>query len=106
MTDNHYLIVYRPPRASFPDDATAAESAAVGEHFEYLKRLLAAGSLVMAGRTEDASMGLAVLRADSDAAAERVMADDPAVKAGVFAGELHRYRLALLAGDNPTAPEG
>ena len=96
---DHYLIIYRPPRSTFVDDATESESAAVGVHFEYLKRLLSEGALLLAGRTDDASMGLVVFRAADQTSAERIVRDDPAVKAGVFKAELHRYRLALFSGE-------
>lgn len=98
MEPKHYLIVYRPPRPTFVDDATAAESAAVGEHFEYLKKLLADGQLVLAGRTDDASMGLALFKAADHDQAEQVMQNDPVIKAGVFTGELREFHLSLLAG--------
>lgn len=96
---DHYLTVYRPPRSTFVDDATEQESAVVGEHFEYLKRLLSEGTLLLAGRTEDGSMGLAVYRAVDQATAECIVREDPVVRAGVFRAELHRYRLALFAGE-------
>jgi len=98
MRDNHYLTVLRPPRATFPGDATPAEAAAIDRHFDYLKRLLADGVLVLAGRTEDASMGLVVFKAADEASARAVMEADPAIRAGVFKGTLYPYRLALLAG--------
>ena len=96
MEPKHYLIVLKPPRATFAEDATEAESGVVGEHFEYLKKLHADGTLILAGRTEDASMGLVVLKADSEEAADSLMQADPAVKAGVFTARLYPYRLALL----------
>ena len=96
MPGQHYLIIYRPPRATFAEDITEEESAVIGDHFDYLKRLHEEGQLVLAGRTEDASMGLFIFEADDRAAAERIMRDDPAVKGGVFSAELHPYRLALL----------
>lgn len=98
METKHYLIIYRPPRVTFADDATADESAVVGEHFEYLKKLLADDILILAGRTDDAGFGLAVFKAADETAANAVMQNDPAVRAGVFSGELHRYHVALLAG--------
>ncbi|MEW5796188.1 MAG: YciI family protein [Candidatus Zixiibacteriota bacterium] len=98
MTPNHFIIVYRPPRPTFAEDATEKESAIIGEHFEFLKRLLADKVLLIAGRTDDASMGIAVFQAPDRPAAEKIMRADPAVKAGVFSAELHRYRLALFAG--------
>ncbi len=96
---DHYLIIYRSPRSNFVDDATEQESAAVGEHLEYLKRLLSERILLLAGRTEEGSMGLAVFRAADIVAAEKIVREDPAVKAGVFKAELHRYRLALFSGE-------
>lgn len=35
-----FLVIYRPPRPTFVDDITEEEGRIVGEHFEYLKRLL------------------------------------------------------------------
>lgn len=92
----HFLIVYRPPRETFTEDATDSESAAVGEHFEYLKKLMADGQLILAGRTEDASMGLVVLEAENLDTAEKIMHNDPVIKAGVFGATLYPYRIALL----------
>lgn len=96
MEEKHYLIVLKPPRATFAADATEAESAVVGEHFEYLKKLLADGVLIMAGRTDGAEMGLVVFAAEGDEAAHAMMNADPAVQAGVFSAKLYPYRLALL----------
>lgn len=93
----HYLITYKPPREDFAEDATAEESAVIERHFEYLKSQEANGRLILAGRTEDASFGIAVIQADSEREAGKIMANDPAVKEGVFSGELKRFRLALPA---------
>ncbi len=76
MDTNHFLIVYRPPRATFVDDATAAESAAVGEHFEYLKKLLSEDALILAGRSEEAARAVI-----SGTLARGDMGDDPTVLA-------------------------
>jgi uncharacterized protein YciI len=95
---NHYLIVYRPPRPTFPDDITEQEAAVIGDHFEYLKKLLVDGALLLAGRTEDAAMGLAILRAEHEQQAEQIMRSDPAVKTGIFNATIYPYRLALFAG--------
>jgi uncharacterized protein YciI len=97
---NDYLIVYRPPRATFVEDITEQEAAVIGEHFEYLKTLLAEGALLIAGRTEDAVMGLAVFRAADDTMADEIIRNDPAVKGGVFTATLYPYRVALFAGKN------
>jgi uncharacterized protein YciI len=91
-----FIMIYRPPRPTFPGDATAEESSAVERHFEYLKSLHAQERLIIAGRTEDATMGIAVFLAKDEAEAQRIMADDPAVSVGVFKGEIKKYRVALL----------
>ncbi len=92
---NHYLITYKPPRADFAENATAEESAVLERHFEYLKSQEADGRLILAGRTEDARFGIAVIKADSEGEARKIMDNDPAVREGVFSGELKPFWLAL-----------
>jgi uncharacterized protein YciI len=94
----HYLIIYRPPREGFAENATPEESAVIERHFEYLQSRETEGRLILAGRTEDARMGIAVIEANSENESKQIMADDPAVKEGVFSGELLPFRLALLRG--------
>ncbi len=95
---SHYLIMYRPPREDFAENATPEESAIIERHFEYLQKQEADGRLILAGRTEDARFGIAVIEANSENEAKEIMADDPPVKEGVFTGELLPFRLALLRG--------
>jgi uncharacterized protein YciI len=96
---NHYLIMYMPPRENFHENATPEESAVIERHFEYLKGRLADGSLVLAGRTDDARFGIAVIKAENEKAAREIMENDPSVKEGVFTGELMQFRLALGGGE-------
>jgi uncharacterized protein YciI len=93
---NHYIIIYKPPRSTFVDDATDEESKHIENHFEYLKKLLAENVLILAGRTDDAHLGIAIFEAESIVKAKEIMANDPAIKSGVFTGELHQFRLALI----------
>ncbi|MFH2037164.1 MAG: YciI family protein [Candidatus Zixiibacteriota bacterium] len=93
---NHYLIKYRPPRPTFNIDATDEESNIIGQHFSYLQDLLAKDILVMAGRADDAHLGIAIIKAESFETAEHIMNNDPAVKNNIFTGELHLFRLALM----------
>jgi uncharacterized protein YciI len=92
----HFLLIYRPPRPTFETDATDEENAVIGEHFQYLKRLLAARKLILAGPCEDASMGIAVLECENEAEALRILAEDPAVVKKVFTCEVKPYRVSLL----------
>ena len=92
----HFLVIYRPPRPTFNDDATADEERVIGMHFQYLKRLLAEGKLLIAGPCEDASMGLAVLECESQDEARSILAADPAVQGKIFTGEIKPYRVSLF----------
>jgi uncharacterized protein YciI len=92
----HYLIKYAPTRPTFVDDATDEEMAIISEHFDYLKELLEKGKLILAGRTDDAHLGIAVIEVESEGEAEEIFNGDPAIKSGIFSGELHIYHLALL----------
>jgi uncharacterized protein YciI len=91
-----FAYMLRPPRPTFPSDATEVERNLIGEHFEYLKRLRDEGVVVFAGRAEDASFGIVVYRAPDEHAARRLMQDDPAVRGGVFGAQIHTFRIALV----------
>lgn len=77
---------------------TAAEQAAVAEHFAYLQNLHAQGTIIFVGRTlttDDNTMGLAVFRAESEDAARRIMNDDPVVRKGVMTATLYPFKVIL-----------
>jgi uncharacterized protein YciI len=82
------------------DDAawTEADNAAVSRHFEHLKRATAEGKVVLAGRTlepGDRTFGIVIFEAADENEAQRFMASDPAVVAGVMTATLHPYAVAL-----------
>ena len=93
-----YVYFVEPARKTFEQDATEEESRIVSAHFAYLKKMLADGKLVLAGRTMDEKtpLGIVVFEAASDRAAEAVFKGDPAVEAGVFVGDVRRYGVALM----------
>jgi uncharacterized protein YciI len=93
-----FLYMVRPPRPTFPADGTPEELEAVGEHFQYLKQMLEAGTLYLAGRREDAEFGIAVFKADDLAAAQEIAANDPAIVRGVFTVEVWPFQVALATG--------
>lgn len=94
-----WLYRITPSRpAMLTDGPTDDEQRIVGEHFAYLSSLTDAGQVELVGRTQnnDASaFGIAIFRADNEAAARAVMAADPAVRAGVMQAELFPYKIAL-----------
>ena len=101
MSEYLYRIV--PTRLGMlTDGPTDVEQQTVSEHFAYLEGLLAAGTLILVGRTtnnDERTFGIAIFRAESDEAAREIMNNDPAVKHGVMRAELFPYRVALIARD-------
>ena len=96
---NEYLILLEPARPTFPADGTPEEFAIVGAHFAYLEGKLAAGEVILVGRTQDEHpIGLCVFEAPDDLAAGKFLADDPAIHAGIFVGKVRPYRVALMRG--------
>lgn len=95
---NQYIYVVRPTRfAMLTEGPTAEEMQALGGHVQYLDGLVASGQVVLYGRTQnndERTFGIAILEAEDDAAAQRILANDPAVVHGVFAGELFPYAIA------------
>ncbi len=86
------------------DGPTPEEERIVGDHYSYLKKLTDQGVVILAGRTlntDESSFGIIIFRADSEEAARRIVADDPAVRGGVMRAELYPYRIALME-DNPS----
>ncbi|MEV4132183.1 YciI family protein [Dactylosporangium sp. NPDC049742] len=78
---------------------TDEERAAWGLHFERLQRLLADGVLILAGPTlGETNTGVAVFEAPDEAAARRIMDEDPAIAGGFATGELREFRVSLLRG--------
>jgi uncharacterized protein YciI len=78
---------------------TAEEERVWGLHFERLKRLLAEGTLVMAGPTLGrVNTGIAIIEAPDEAAAHRIMEEDPTIAGGFATGELRGFRVSLLRG--------
>jgi uncharacterized protein YciI len=99
MTMQQFVYFVQPPRPSFINDATPAESALMGEHFQYLKRLLADGHLILAGpMLVEGGFGITVFEAEDEEAARKLAQGDPAVAAGLVRAELHPFRVSLLRG--------
>ena len=68
---------------------TAEEKAVWAVHFERLQRLLAEGTLVLAGPTLGTdNTGVTVFEAPDEAAARKIMNEDPVISGGFARGEL------------------
>jgi uncharacterized protein YciI len=93
-----WLFVLTPPRQTFVDDMTDEESKIMRAHFAYLQRLLADGTLVLAGPSLGPVFGFGVFEAETEKRARAIVAADPAVSSGLQSVELSRFRVSLLRG--------
>jgi uncharacterized protein YciI len=95
-----WIYFLHPPRPDFAATMSHEEEAVFGEHFAHLQRLLADGTLVLAGRPTlgETNTGIAVFEAADEEAARAVMESDPAIAAGTVRGELREMRVSLLRG--------
>ena len=97
MSEGTYIYLIRPrrPRAGFIDSMTAEEAETMDRHFAYLQALRAENKLVLAGPCLDGAFGVVILRAASDESARALMANDPAVRAGIMQADLHQFKISL-----------
>ena len=84
-----YLLIYRPGPA-WPQGKTVAELP-LKEHGSYMLTLYAKGSMKLAGPLTDNAGGAVVLEVEDESEAKAIIANDPAVKAGIFVHELHPW---------------
>ena len=85
------------------EGSTREEDAITSQHFHYLKGLMEAGVVILAGRTQNtdySSFGIIIFKAEDEAAAWEIVHNDPAVQARQFRAELFPYRIALLEPEN------
>jgi uncharacterized protein YciI len=94
-----WIYFMHAPREDFAATMTEREDRVCDEHFERLKRLLAEGTLIMAGPTLGRiNTGVVVIEAPDEASARRIMEEDPMIASGLATGELRGFRVALLRG--------
>jgi uncharacterized protein YciI len=97
MTQWIYFI--HAPRDDFAATMTEQEDRVWSAHFEWLKKLLAEGTLILAGPTLGRiNTGIAIFEAPDEASARRIMENDPTIVSGIATGELRPFRVALLRG--------
>ncbi|HEX7343425.1 MAG TPA: YciI family protein [bacterium] len=77
---------------------TPREEAIVETHFQYLKALTEAGTMILVERTQqldEETFGLAIFEAATEEEARRIMENDPAVQGGIMTAKLYPFRVAL-----------
>lgn len=97
-----FLIQLTPSRENFIATMTPEEGQLIRDHFAYMQELTAQQTAFLVGRTEDASLGIALIRAENEAAAQELLAGDPGIRSGVFNGTVKAYRVGLY---NPIPAE-
>ena len=92
-----YVLHLIAPRPTFVDDMTDEERAVMADHATYWRGLLADGVAVAFGPVLDPAgpYGLAVVEVDGPEHVERVIAADPAVRAGLKT-EVHPMLSAVV----------
>ena len=99
-----YIYRIQPVRPEMLSEGpTAEEERIAGEHYEYLKRLMNDGLLILAGRTLTSgysAFGIAIFNARDDEHMRAITAGDPGVAQKLFRAEWHPYRIALHEPEN------
>ena len=94
-----WIYFIHAPREDFAATMTSDEEEVWGEHFARLQRLLDEGVMILVGPTLGrVNTGIAVFEAPDEAAARRIMDEDPTIASGIATGELRPFRVALLRG--------
>lgn len=94
-----WIYFIHTPREDFAATMTDEEDRVWAEHFERLKRLLAEGTLILAGPTLGRiNTGVAIIEAADETSARRIMDEDPTIASGLATGELRGFRVALMRG--------
>ena len=100
-----WLYFLLPPRDDFVATMTPQEQEAFEDHFSYMEKLLADGTLVLAGPTlGPANTGICIFEAEDGAAARAIMDADPPVAQGLVRGQLRPFRVLHLRGANGDLP--
>jgi uncharacterized protein YciI len=94
-----WICFIHPPREDFAATMTDEEREVWDRHFERFQRMLDDGSLILVGPTLGSiNTGIAIIEAPDEAAARRLMQEDPVIEGGYAEGELRPFRVSLLRG--------
>lgn len=92
-----YVVRYRPGPSYRADRPLLRQD--LREHEAYMRSQTQAGIIIAAGPTFDNPGGLVLIRAATSAEAQAFIRSDPAVIAGIFAGEVTDWRPVFDAGN-------
>ena len=86
-----YLVVYRPGPAWLTGKSVMEQP--LKEHGKYMLSLYIKGCMRLAGPLTDNAGGAVLLVVSDEAEAKAIVANDPAVKSGIFVYEMHPWKL-------------
>src|SRR4029450_11694500 len=86
-----YLIIYRPGPAWLTGKSIMEQP--LKEHGKYMLGLYIKGSMRLAGPLTDNAGGAVLLDVSYETEAKAIVANDPAVKSGIFVYEMHPWKL-------------
>jgi uncharacterized protein len=86
-----FLVIYRPGPAWLAGKSVSEQP--LKEHGKYMLDLYVRGSMKQAGPLTDNSGGAVVLEVADQSEAQAIVAQDPAVKSGIFVYEMHPWEL-------------
>jgi len=94
-----WVYFIHPPRENFAATMTDEEKQVWGVHFQRLQRLMADGTLILAGPTlGEHNTGISIFEAPDEKAAREFMDADPVIAGGFARGELRPFKVSLLRG--------
>jgi len=97
---SEFIYILRATRPEMLSQGpTQDELQAIDAHSDYLQKLADEGRVFFYGRTQntDASnFGIVGLRVDSEAAARKIMENDPGVERKIMRAELFPFRVAYM----------
>lgn len=95
-----FLYLLRLEKSMLDTSAwTPDKNKIVQEHFANLQKMLSDGTLILAGRTQNAldkTFGIVIYEANSFEEAKTIAENDPAVKAKIMSVEVFPYEVALM----------
>ena len=91
VANRTFLVIYRPGPAWLPGKPVTEQP--LKEHGKYMLSLYISGSMKLAGPLTDNAGGAVLLDVADESEAKAIVAEDPAVKSGIFIYELHPWEL-------------
>ncbi len=95
----HFVPADRPELMTDPEAWTEDDQRIGDAHVAYLQAGTEAGTVVMAGRSQDGiGPAIVILETATEEEARRFMEADPFVAGGLFGARLHPFRVAFARG--------